>query len=236
MYALMYFSMNSNEEPRKMAKKENLEGLAYDSIVALILENRYRPGDFLLETEITERLNLKSRTPVHHALGQLVAKGFLDKKSKKGCFIPPLTPEDAEHIFFARENIEFQAAASAALHASDEEIEELQMIIQKEAETGKSGNMISYSAINETFHSFIVQISKNKYLQQYSQHIFWRSNCYVFFRYYQFKVSMAKREFKISPAQHWEITEAIAKRDADEAGKLMKQHVHRTFEGIFCKK
>jgi len=216
-----------------MIKKENLEEFAYDSIIALILENHYRPGDFLLETEITARLNLKSRTPVHHALGQLVAKGFLDKKSKKGCFIPPLTPEDAEHVFFARENIEFQTAASAALHASDAEIDKLQMIIRKEVETGESGNMTGYSAINETFHDSIAQISKNKYLQQYSQHIFWRSNSYIFFRYYQFKLSMAEREFKISPAQHIEITEAIAKRDADKAGKLMKQHVRRSFEGIF---
>ena len=216
-------------------KKENLEEFAYDSIITLILENHYRPGDFLLETEITERLVLKSRTPVHHALGQLVAKGFLDKKSKKGCFIPPLSPEDAEHVFFARENIEFQAAASAALHASDEEIETLQRIILEEVETGETGNIIGYSAINETFHNFIAQISKNKYLQQYSQHIFWRSNSYIFFRYYQFKVSMAEREFKISPAQHMKITEAIAKRDSDEAGKLMKQHVRRTFEGIFKK-
>lgn len=233
---MICFLMNSNNGPRKMVKKENLEEFAYDSIVALILENHYRPGDFLLEAEITERLNMKSRTPVHHALGQLVAKGFLDKKSKKGCFIPPLTPEDAEHVFFARENIEFQAAASAALHASDEEIEELQMIIQKEVDTGESGNIIGYSVINETFHNFIAQISKNKYLQQYSQHIFWRSNCYVFFRYYQFKMSMTEREFRISPAQHRKIMEAIANRDADEAGKLMKQHVHRTFENIFSEK
>jgi len=180
--------MNSSDKSRKMTKKENLEEFVYDSIVALILGNHYRPGDFLLETEITERLNMKSRTPVHYALGQLVAKGFLDKKSKKGCFIPSLTPEDAEHVFFARENIESQAAASAALHASDEEIDKLQMIIHEEVETGESGNIIGYSAINESFHNFIAQISKNKYLQQYSQHIFWRSNCYVFFRYYQFKV------------------------------------------------
>ncbi len=218
-----------------MIKKDNLEVFVYDSIIALILTNHYRPGDLLLETEITERLNLKSRTPVHHALGQLIAKGFLDKKSKKGCFIPPLTPEDAEHVFFARENIEFQTAASAALHASDEEIDELQMIIQAEVETGESGDIVGYSAINETFHEFIAQISKNKYLQGYSQHIFWRSNSYIFFRYYQFKVSMAEREFKISPGQHMEITEAIAKRDADKAGKLMKQHVRRTFESIFKK-
>ncbi len=217
-------------------KKENLEEFAYDSIVALILENHYRPGDFLLEAEMTERLNMKSRTPVHHALGQLVAKGFLDKKSKKGCFIPPLTPEDAEHVFFARENIESQVVASAALHASDEEINELQMIIQEEVDTGGSGNIIGYSAINATFHNFIAKICKNKYLQHYSQHIFWRSNCYVFFRYYQFKVSMAEREFRISPAQHRKIMEAIANRDADEAGKLMKQHVHRTFENIFSEK
>jgi len=216
-------------------KKENLEEFAYDSIITLILENHYRPGDFLLETEITERLKLRSRTPVHHALGQLVAKGFLEKKSKKGCFIPPLTPEDAEHVFFARENIEFQTAASAALHASDGEIETLQTLIQKEVETGEAGDISGYSDINETFHNFIAHISKNMYLQQYSKHIFWRSNCYIFFRYYQFKMSLAEREFKISPAQHMKITEAIAKRDADRAGQLMKQHVRRTFEGIFQK-
>lgn len=216
-------------------KKENLEEFAYNSIITLILENHYRPGDFLLETEITERLKLKSRTPVHHALGQLVAKGFLEKKSKKGCFIPPLTPEDAEHVFFARENIEFQAAASAALHASDGEIATIQTLIQKEVETGEAGDITGYSAINETFHNFIAHISKNTYLQQYSKHIFWRSNCYIFFRYYQFKMSLTEREFKISPAQHIKITEAIAKRDADRAGQLMKQHVRRTFEGIFQK-
>ena len=225
--------ITSSDKPGKMTQKENLEEFAYNSIVALILESHYRPGDFILEAEITERLNLKSRTPVHHALGQLVAKGFLDKKSKKGCFIPSLTPEDAEHVFFARENIESQAAASAALHASYEEIDELQVIIRDEVETGESGDIIGYSAINESFHKFIAQISKNQYLQEYSQYIFWRSNCYVFFRYYQFKVSIAEREFRISPAQHRKITEAIANRDDDEAGRLMKQHVHRTFEGIF---
>ena len=214
-------------------KKGNLEEFAYDSIIKSILANYYRPGDFLLEAEITERLNLKSRTPVHHALGQLVAKGFLDKKNKKGCFIPPLTPEDAEHVFFARENIEYQTAASAAIHASDEEIEELQMIIQDEMETGESGDVIGYSAINETFHYFVAKISKNPYLQQCSQYVLWRTNSYIFFRYYQFKMSMSEREFKVSPGQHRKIAEAIASRDADEAGSLMRLHVHRTFDAIF---
>ena len=214
-------------------KKENLEEFAYNSIINLILQNHFKPGDFLLETEITELLDLKSRTPVHHALGQLVAKGFLDKKSKKGCYIPSLTPEDAEHVFFARENIEFQTAASAAIHASDEEIDELRVIIQKEMETGESGDIMAYSSINENFHAFIAQISKSRYLQRYSQHIFWRSNIYIFFYFYQFKVTKINNEYKISPSQHIEIMEAIKERDPDVAGKLMKQHVRSTFEAIF---
>ena len=64
-----------------MAKK-NLEEIAYVSIVKLILENHFKPGDFLLETTLSKVLSL-SRTPVRHALGQLVAEGFLDKKKKK---------------------------------------------------------------------------------------------------------------------------------------------------------
>ncbi|MCF6177904.1 MAG: GntR family transcriptional regulator [Geopsychrobacter sp.] len=212
--------------------KENLEESTYNAIIKLILENHFKPGDFLLETEITALLNLKSRTPVHHALGQLVAKGFLAKKNKKGCFIPALSPEDVEHVFFARENLEYQNAASAAIHASDEEIAQLQAIIQEEVTTGKTGDIVAYSAINEKFHQFIAQISKNQYLQQYSQHIFWRSNAYIFFYYYQFKVSRVDTEFKVSPAQHMKIMEAIKRRAADEAGTLMKQHIRRTFEGF----
>jgi len=44
---------------------------------------------------------------------------------------------------------------------------------------------------------------------------------------------MSEREFKVSPGQHRKIAEAIASRDADEAGSLMRQHVHRTFDVIF---
>jgi len=213
--------------------KENLEEYVYNAIIRLILENHFRPGDFLLETEIIRMLNLKSRTPVHHALGQLVAKGFLEKKSKKGCYIPSMSPEDAQQVFFVRENIEYQTAVAATLHATDEEIDRLPLVIEREVEIGKSGDIVKYSSINETFHQYIATISKNKYLQNYCQHIFWRSNIYIFFYFYQFKLARVDTDFKISPSQHLEIAEAIARRDPEEAGCLMKHHVRGTFQAIF---
>ena len=213
-------------------KKENLEEFAYKAIMKLILSNHFQPGEFLLETEITDLLNLNSRTPVHYALGQLVAKGFLDRKKKKGCFIPLPSPEDAKDIFFVRENIESQTARSAAINASDEEIEKLGVIIEEEANIRQSGDLATYSSINENFHAYVATISKNRYLQQFSEYIFWRSNSYVFLNHYRFKLKLKGDEFKDSPLQHLNIYAAIKDRNPEEAGKLMLEHVRCTYDGI----
>nr|NJM01590.1 GntR family transcriptional regulator [Desulfobacula sp.] len=83
-----------------MAKK-NLEEFAYKSIIKLILENHFKPGDFLLETELSDSLKL-SRTPVRTALGQLVAEGFLDKKKKKELFYPFPQPPGRQACFLCQ--------------------------------------------------------------------------------------------------------------------------------------
>lgn len=215
--------------------KENLEEFAYNTILELILSNHFQPGEFLLETEITRLLNLKSRTPVHHALGQFVAMGFLDRKKKKGCFIPLPTPEDAEHVFFVRENIESQSARSAAINALDEEIKTLELIVENEADVRKSGDIVAYSSINENFHACVAKISKNRYLQQFGQYIFWRSNVYVFFHHYKFKLKKKGDELKSShsPMQHMKILTAIKNRNPEQAGELMGEHVRCTYESIW---
>ena len=81
--------------------KETLEDNAYRLIVHKIVQHRFKPGDYLLETELAHELKL-SRTPVRQALGRLIAEGFLEKKPKKGCVIPIPTAEDAEMVRDAR--------------------------------------------------------------------------------------------------------------------------------------
>ena len=213
--------------------KENLEEFAYRSIIRLILDNRFKPGDFLLETELAERLNL-SRTPVRHALGQLVAEGFLDKKKKKGCYIPLPSAEDAKHVFFARESIERQTAASAAIYATDEDISELRALLGKEKQIVDSQNKEAYTSINEKLHLGIARMCKNRYLEQYCRHIFWRSNIYIFFfdNYYTQKDYGVQ---KFAPREHAKIVDAIENRNAEKSGNLMKQHVRFTFERLFLK-
>jgi len=214
--------------------KKNLEEFAYTSIVKLILENQFKPGDFLLETELSKALDL-SRTPVRHALGQLVAEGFLDKKKKKGCFIPAVSPEDARHVFFARENIEGLAATSAARYATDENVSFLWGLIEQEKGMAKDLSKIDYVNINGLFHIGIAKISQNKYLEQYCRHSFWRSHTYIVFfdNYYTGAIASGIQE--TGPRQHIQIVKAIENRNEEKAGNLMRQHVRTTFEQLFMK-
>ncbi len=211
--------------------KKNLEEIAYISIVKLILENHYKPGDFLLETVLSKALDL-SRTPVRHALGQLVAEGFLDKKKKKGCFIPAASREDARHVFFARENIEGLTARSAARHATDKDVDFLWGLIQKEKSIKKGFSKIDYVKINGAFHMGIAKMSKNKYLEQYCRHSFWRSHSYILFfdNYYTGRIESGIQE--TGPRQHIQIVKAIENRNGEKAGNLMRQHVRTTYEQL----
>ena len=218
----------------KNIPKKNLEEFAYQSIIKLILGNHFRPGDFLLETELAKSLEL-SRTPVRHALGQLVAEGFLDKKKKKGCIIPVPSPEDARNVFYVREHIEGLAAASAARHATDKDILYLQDLLEKERNVKDSGNKdakMTYFTINESFHLGIAKLSRNKYIEQYCRHSFWRSHTYIFF-FDQDYTNQFIQGHGAGYSQHIEIVKAIENSNEEKAGNLMRQHVRYTYEQLF---
>ena len=217
-------------------KKQNLEEFAYESLIKLILEGHFKPGDSLLETELSDMLQL-SRTPVRHTLAKLVAEGFLDKKKKKGCIIPSATPQDARRVFHARENIERLTAASAALYALDSDIEYLYKLIEKEkkiANPDKREGKLAYLKINENFHLSIARISRNKYLEQYCRHSFWRSHAYILFFDSDY-IGLPSEGQSVGPRQHIEIIKAIEDRNEEKAGNLMKQHVRSTFEKLFIR-
>ncbi|PCI29292.1 MAG: GntR family transcriptional regulator [SAR324 cluster bacterium] len=211
--------------------KENLEEFAYRSIIRLILKNKFKPGDFLLEIELAETLKL-SRTPVRHALGRLVGEGFLEKRKKKGCLISVPTSEDAKHVFFARENLEGLTATSAAMYATEDDIIELRTILEKEKKALVTYNKEDYSTTNEDFHLGIARMSRNIYLEKYCRNIFWRSNIYIFFfdNYYTQPTSIDEQ---YTPDQHIQIVDAIAEHDAEKAGELMRQHIHFTYAMLF---
>jgi len=211
-------------------EKLTAEDRAYREIIQLILSGQFRPGDFLLELELAPRLKM-SRTPVSRALGRLVAEGFLNKMPKKGCYIPFPSAEDAEQIFFARMAVESQAAASAALKATDREIRKLKRILKMDEEAVARGSKEHFAQINEQFHLGIASASRNVYLEKWVINSFWRSNIYIFY-FDSFYKAADHGEIppQRTPSQHAAVVRAIEERNPDEAAFQMREHIRNTYE------
>lgn len=214
--------------------KEELEEFSYRSIIGLILENKYRPGDFLLETEISEKLNI-SRTPVRSALSRLTAEGFLEKRKKRGCYIPVPNTEEAVHVFSARQLIEGKTAALAAVNASGGDIVQMQNILDEEKEYYRSGKHEKLPTVNAKLHTKIAEASRNIYLEKYCKNILWRSGIYILFFTGIFSNRDKTADHDISLEQHNEIFKAISEGKSDKARKIMHRHVQDTYERLFKK-
>jgi DNA-binding GntR family transcriptional regulator len=212
-------------------KKGELEDAAYKSILYLIMQNQIRPGDFILETEFSEMLQM-SRTPVRQALGRLIVEGFLEKKRKKGCIIPIPTPEDARQIFQAREIIETEVVKLATQNATKEDIKQLKHILNAEERALSSYKKEAYWLANEEFHFGIMKSSKNIYLERFCKNIFRKSSIYIlFFDSFYSRANESKAPpFQKSPSQHIKILKAIEEKDEIKAEELIKEHIQYSLE------
>jgi DNA-binding GntR family transcriptional regulator len=215
-------------------KKYNMEESAYRAIIRMILENQFRPGDFLLESDLAERLSY-SRTPVCLALNRLVAEGFLEKRRKKGCLIPIPDPKDARHVFLARKLIESQTASLAAAHATPQELGELERVLVHQDLFVGSGSKEIFSTTNEAFHLGIARMARNPYLERYCRHCFWHSNTYIFYFDAFYRDWQECLPVLNTPSHHRRILDAIARHETEEAGRLMGEHIQTTYEGLLVR-
>ncbi|MFU8768571.1 MAG: FCD domain-containing protein, partial [Desulfotignum sp.] len=88
--------------------------------------------------------------------------------------------------------------------------------------------------INKAFHLGIARFSRNRYLEHYCRHLFWRSNVYVFFydKYYTGTIDYSELK---TPHQHARVVAAMENRNDEKAGNLMKQHIRSTYELLFMR-
>lgn len=215
------------------SRSETAEGMAYRLIIKLILNHSYKPGELILESDLTQKLGISS-TPVNKALNRLIAEGFLERRRKRGCFIPLPTPQDAKEVFFARMGIEGLIAYSVTINATDVDITNIRETISREEEAIRSrqkGKEL-YASLNERFHMGLADMCGNSYLKRSARYLFWRSNVYIFFFDSFYKESNSKLDVQLKPNQHTEILEAIIAGDPQNAEAIMRKHVMRSYREI----
>lgn len=205
--------------------KDTAEDIAYRKIKIAFNKRYIKSGKQLKETALAKKLNV-SRTPIRGAIKRLVYEGFVKIYPNKGAFVIEPSISDIRQTFAVRANIEEMSAFQAALHITDEQIDELYRLIDDEIQLFDAREM-EYYQTNDAIHLAIAKASKNFILTHYVKDILNRTNIYLvlfdpFF----------KRVINPSEAEHLKIVQYLKKRDPKNAARMMVNHLETVFEEL----
>ena len=133
----------------------SLEKFAYDSIKKAILEFRLKPGDSLVEAELSKQLGI-SKTPIRDALSRLENEGFVTKVTYTGTYVSSIDNRLVAEIFELRAVLEGLAARKAALSFTAQNIETADSILNEHSKALAAGDLAHASHLNRQFHNLIL--------------------------------------------------------------------------------
>jgi len=200
------------------ASGENLTQRIADSITTAIVERRLMPGTKLAEQKIADIFKV-SRTLVRQALMQLSREHLITLEPARGARVAEPGIEEAKQVFEARNMLEAAMIRRAATELSDAQIAELRAHLKAEAEALQRTDVSGRTRLLADFHVVIAQMLGNAVLARMLADLV--SRCSLIALMYQ-----SAHSAEHSAAEHVAIVEALARRDARAAVKLMDAHLH----------
>lgn len=192
---------------------------AYDLILEAIDVGVYKPGDRLVESELAERFGV-SRTPIREALQRLETQSLLARDGRS-LIVASLDHSQLSELYVVRSELEGLAARLAARHATHEEIEVLEQMIEEDR--ALVGDPAALSRANRRFHRQIHLASHNRYLFQQLDLV------------YRTMALMATTSLAATGRgpkaldEHSAIVAAIRARDEQAAYDALKNHISIAF-------
>jgi len=192
---------------------------AYDLILEAIDVGIYKPGSRLVEIELAERFGV-SRTPIREALQRLETQSLLTRDGRS-LIVASLDHNQMAELYVVRTELEGLAARLAAQHASVEEVNVLQQMV--EADRGHVSDAAALARSNKRFHKQLHLASHNRFLVQQLDLVY-RSMALLA------TTSLAvEGRGPIALDEHQSIITAISDRDGIAAYEAVKQHLSQAF-------
>jgi DNA-binding GntR family transcriptional regulator len=202
--------------PRVLAR--SVTDRAYEAIRAAIVEGHLVPGKRLSEESLAEQLGV-SKTPVHDALGRLVADGLVQMVPYQGASVVQLTSEDVNEIYTLREKLECLAIQLAVAHVDESLLQSLDAGFSSFQRPLRHAEFSHYFEIDARVHDAIAQMSCNRRLMRYLNSL--RSQALAA-RYIS---SRAPGYTDGSIDEHRAVVGALLARDAANAEEAMRRHL-----------
>jgi DNA-binding GntR family transcriptional regulator len=177
-----------------------------------------RPDEIRIdERALCQQLGV-SRTPVREAMTLLEQEGFLRTEPRRGIFIVRKTRRQIVEMIQVWAALEGMAARLATKRASDKEIAALRDIFSDFADANPAEKIDEYSDANIAFHQALIKLGGSDLIVNITDNLFLHVRSVR-------RVTIAHGDrAERSLADHLKIIEALAKRNAERAEKLSREH------------
>ena len=193
---------------------------AYKALKAAIMEMDIYSHDEeirLEERQLSEKLGV-SRTPIREAMTLLEQEGFVRSVPRRGIFVVRKTKQEILEMITVWAALEGMAARLASQLASDGDIKLLRENVRAFANRNPEEFVSEYSEANLAFHKLIIRMSGCELLVETTDNLFPHMRGVR-------KVTIGQdHRAQRSILDHTRIVEAIEKRDADLAERLVREH------------
>jgi DNA-binding GntR family transcriptional regulator len=210
--------MVSQRKPSKVqgAAKER----AYAYTKQRVLDLRFPGGSMLSEGEVANALEL-SRTPVREAFVQLESEGLLRLYPKRGALVVPVSWAEVLGVVEGRSLIE-QFAVKKVIERSIDIADELGAAITAQEELAARRDAEGFVEADREFHRIIIVAMGNPVLVGFYDSLRDRQR-----RMIALSLSRDPNRTRDVIAQHRELANALAARDAAAAHDVLERHLLR---------
>lgn len=218
---------SSDGEPALLGPLDQagLSTRAAERLRSLIIQGHLLPGQQIAEGTLSAALGI-SRTPLREALRQLAGQGLVVLRPNRGALVAPLDPEAVQALFETLSGIERLAAECAAERGSEADLRRLASLQIKLRHERDAHKLSSYFGANQRIHLLIVKMAANPTLSEVHASLFPRAERG------RFLALEYRGRWDESIVEHEAILNALRRRNAVEAGKLLAVHVAHTGEAV----
>ena len=209
--------MKKERFPQDASLTDEIAGIIRERI----LDGTYAIGEKISEAPLSNELRV-SRTPIRHAFQQLAQEGLVEMIPNRGTFARGFTKRDVQDIYEVRKALEALAVEWAASRIREEELEALREIVDRMEFYTLKQNYQRVMEANQEFHETIYRASRSRFMSQ-------------ILKSYQEYVQQARKKTVYEPnylesilAEHKGILEALEKKDAKAAIRLINQHLENS--------
>jgi DNA-binding GntR family transcriptional regulator len=188
-----------------------------DSITAAIVERRLMPGTKLVEQQLADIFSV-SRTLVRQALMQLSRDRLVTLEPARGAFIARPGVDEAREVFEVRAMLEAAMVKQLCAQITNAQVAELRSHLKSEAQAVARTDVSGRTRLLADFHVLLARMLGNQVLAELIGDLLTRSSLIALM--YQ-----SSHSAEHSQAEHVAIVDALDKRDARAAVRLLESHL-----------